>query len=57
MQELEEEILSPNRDVERIKSELGDLFLRLSTFHVIMTYKRKKPSTKQTRNSTSVLHI
>ncbi|WHY56858.1 nucleoside triphosphate pyrophosphohydrolase [Peribacillus simplex] len=27
--ELEEEILSPNRDVERIKSELGDLFFAL----------------------------
>ncbi|MED3762107.1 MULTISPECIES: nucleoside triphosphate pyrophosphohydrolase [Peribacillus] len=29
VQELEEEILSPNRDVERIKSELGDLFFAL----------------------------
>ncbi|MFE4814193.1 nucleoside triphosphate pyrophosphohydrolase [Peribacillus simplex] len=29
VQELEEEILSPNRDVDRIKSELGDLFFAL----------------------------
>ncbi|MGE7596279.1 nucleoside triphosphate pyrophosphohydrolase [Peribacillus frigoritolerans] len=29
VQELEEEILSPNRDAERIKSELGDLFFAL----------------------------
>ncbi|MEC0297485.1 bifunctional methyltransferase/pyrophosphohydrolase YabN [Peribacillus frigoritolerans] len=29
VQELEEEILSPNRDVQRIKSELGDLFFAL----------------------------
>ncbi|MCM3676330.1 nucleoside triphosphate pyrophosphohydrolase [Peribacillus simplex] len=29
VQELEEEIVSPNRDVERIKSELGDLFFAL----------------------------
>ncbi|MCD1163451.1 bifunctional methyltransferase/pyrophosphohydrolase YabN [Peribacillus frigoritolerans] len=29
VQELEEEILSPNRDTERIKSELGDLFFAL----------------------------
>ncbi|WP_144529798.1 nucleoside triphosphate pyrophosphohydrolase [Peribacillus simplex] len=29
VQELEEEILCPNRDVERIKSELGDLFFAL----------------------------
>lgn len=29
VQELEEEILSPNRDVARIKSELGDLFFAL----------------------------
>ncbi|MFS0766801.1 bifunctional methyltransferase/pyrophosphohydrolase YabN [Peribacillus phoenicis] len=29
VQELEAEILSPNRDVERIKSELGDLFFAL----------------------------
>ncbi|MEP9408950.1 nucleoside triphosphate pyrophosphohydrolase [Peribacillus frigoritolerans] len=29
VQELEEEILSPNWDVERIKSELGDLFFAL----------------------------
>ncbi|MBL3645268.1 nucleoside triphosphate pyrophosphohydrolase [Bacillus sp. RHFB] len=29
VQELEEEILSPNRDVERIKSELGDLFFAI----------------------------
>ncbi|YCI77193.1 nucleoside triphosphate pyrophosphohydrolase [Bacillus sp. R1-10] len=29
VQELEEEILSPNRDVERVKSELGDLFFAL----------------------------
>ncbi|MBO0999600.1 nucleoside triphosphate pyrophosphohydrolase [Bacillus sp. SD075] len=29
VQELEEELLSPNRDVERIKSELGDLFFAL----------------------------
>ncbi|MEY8735358.1 nucleoside triphosphate pyrophosphohydrolase [Peribacillus frigoritolerans] len=29
VQELEEEILSSNRDVERIKSELGDLFFAL----------------------------
>lgn len=29
VQELEEEVLSPNRDVERIKSELGDLFFAL----------------------------
>ncbi|MDM5356562.1 nucleoside triphosphate pyrophosphohydrolase [Peribacillus sp. ACCC06369] len=29
VKELEEEVLTPNRDVERIKSELGDLFFAL----------------------------